>query len=495
MSNAIPLSKDFSITTGVVSAAGTGMTANCLMLTTSTTQQPITVQYATELSDVQSLYGASSDEATCAAVYFNGFDNASILPGQLLIAGIPSAATSGALTGGSMSGVTMATINALAVGTIVISVDGTQQESTAIDLTSAASQSAVATILQSALTGVTVAWNSTTNRFVITSSTTGASSSVSPASTGAIATALMLTSATGATATAGSGTLTLTELMDNIVDQTQNWFCLAVAQDLTNAQKLELATWINNQGKKFAYALNDATADAKVNSSTTAFYPNSIVSAGLQGSMGIYGTPEYAFTAPSYFACIDFDATNGRITAKFRQYSGLTPNVTKLSDATALESNGYSYYGKYAENTVLESYFGPGNISGDFLWMDSYINQRWIKSILTTSLATLFLNNQSYAFNGAGEASVRSAILDPMNSAVNFGAAQKGVDLSNAQLTIIKNAVGADVKDQLYSNGWYFYIPTQSSATRVKRDLAGCVLYYVDGQMIQSIDMQSNDVL
>ena len=226
MANTIPLSKDFSISTGVVSAAGTAVASNGLMLTQSTLQPSIAVQYFSQLSEVTAAYGSGSDEETCASVYFNGYSNSSLKPAQLLVVGIPSASTSGTLTSGSLSGVTIATINALGSGAITLTVDGTSQTSSTIDLSTVTTQSEVAAAIQAALTGVTATWNSTTNRIVITSASTGANSQVSVASDSTIATGLRLTSATGAVAVAGSASLTLTELMDNVKNQTQNWLLL-----------------------------------------------------------------------------------------------------------------------------------------------------------------------------------------------------------------------------------------------------------------------------
>ena len=494
MANTIPLSKDFNISTGVVSAAGTAVASNGLMLTTSTALPSISVQYYYQLQEVSAVYGVDSDEYKCAEVYFGGYSDSSLKPAALLVAGIPSAATSGVLTGGSLSGVTMATINALGSGTITLSVDGVSQTSSTIDLSSSSSQSDVATAIQAALTGVVVSWNSTTNRFVITSATTGSSSSVSAATTGSLSTGLKLTSAAGASSVNGSATLSLTELMDNIKNQTQNWFAFACAQNLTDDQKVELATWEVAQNRRFSYCMNDQSLDTLVTNSTTALYPNRVKSLG-DGIWPIYGAPEFAFQGVTYYACTDFTVTKGRITAKLREFSTLTPNVTTLSQAEALESNGYSYYGAYSENTTLPNYLADGSVSGDYLWADSYQNQYWIKSSLITSLANIFLNNQSYSYNAAGYASVQSAIIDPMANAVDYGAIQQGITLDSSQTTIVKNAVGKDVTEQLYTNGWYFYIPTQPGANRIARKLTGCVLYYVDGEMIQSISMQSTAVL
>ena len=494
MANSIPLSKDFNVTTNTISPAGTALYANGLMLTTSTSIPSATIQYAYQKSDVTTLFGAGSDEETCADVYFGGFDNASVLPGTLLIVGIPAASTSGGLYSGSLASVTMATINALAAGTITLDVDGVSQTSSSIDLTTAGTQSEVASIIQAALTGVTVTWNSTVSQLVIKSNTTGATSSVGYAS-GDIATTLLLTEAGGATLGVGTTGMTLTELMDSVVDQSQNWVAFASAQKLTDAQQTELCVWNTAQANRYVYAFSDNSTAATTASSNTAFYPTVVTANSYTGIMGVYGTPEYAFTVLSFCAAIDFSATNGRLTYKFRAFDGLSTNVTSLSAAKALESNGYSYYGYYSQNSTVKNYVGPGNISGDFDWLESYVDQIWIKANLIAAFANQFTANQSYAFNATGYASIQAAVLDPMTSALAFGAVKKGVSLDSSETTQIKNSVGKDITQQLYADGWYLYIPTQSGSNRVARKLTGAVLYYVDGQMIQSINLTSTAVL
>lgn len=496
MANTIPLSKDFNVTTNTVSPAGTALYANGLMLSTNTNVPASQLTYFYTLADVGSLFGTTSEEYACAGVYFNGFENAANLPGTLLVAGISgiNSATSGGLISGSLASTPLSDITSTPAGTITLNVDGTSQTSTTIDMSTAGAPSDVAIMLQAALTGVNVVWNAGLSRIYIYSNTTGTASSVSTASTGDIATVLKLTAAAGGTSFTGTPSKTLTEIMDAVVNQDQNWVAFASAQELTDAQKLELATWTTAQNNRYIYSFADDSTDAVTSGSTTAAAVVA-TNAGYEGVFPVYGDQKYAFMALAYCASLDFSATNGRVTFKFRQFSGLTPNVTTLSVAKALESNYYNYYGAYSQNATLANYAAPGNITGDFKWIDSYVNQIVIKANLIAAYSALFLNNQSYAFNATGYAAIKAATIDVANTAINYGAIQKGITLDSSQTAIIKNAVGKDITQQLYSDGWYLYIPAQSGANRLARTLKGAVFYYVDGQMIQSINLSSTAVL
>lgn len=491
----IPLGKDFSITPGVVSPAGSALNANGLMLTDSALI-PAGAPYSFySASEVSSLLGATSDEYSAAVIYFNGYDNSSVTPGKLLMARLRTAAGAGSLLSASLKGVALSSLITLPAGTFTINVDGAEQTSSSVDLSGATSQSAIAALLQAAVTGVTVSWNSTANRFLLISETTGADSNVSFASATDLTSGLGLTEATGAIVSAGFAASSAAETMDAIVDVNQDWIGFTEIPDINDATKIEFAAWSSSKNSRYFYVLHDSNANATAANSTSALVPASILSAGYSSVFPLYGDQLIATTALAYAASLNFDQTGGRVTYKFREFSGVTPNVTSLAVAKALESNGYNYYGAYSQNATGGNYAANGSITGDFLWLDSFVGQAWMNASIIAAFYALFTNNQSYSYNAQGYASVQAAIIDVASAAKNFGAIQTGVTLDASQVRQITNVVGKDISSTLYSEGWYLHIPTQTGANRILRNLAGVVFYYVDGQMIQSIDMSSIAVL
>ncbi|ENG5503828.1 DUF3383 family protein, partial [Yersinia enterocolitica] len=208
-----------------------------------------------------------------------------------------------------------------------------------------------------------------------------------------------------------------------------------------------------------------------------------------------YGSYLYAVLALAYSASLNFNRTNGRVSYKFRAFAGIAPNVTDNATAAALESNGYNFYGAYGQNKTLANYVSDGAITGKFLWLDSFISQVWINANLVAAFANLFTNNASYAFNAGGYASISAAVIDVATNAINFGAIRPGVTLDQAQINIVNDAVGTDISNVLFTQGWFFFIPQQTGASRTERSLDGAIFYYVDGQLIQSIDMTSTNIL
>jgi hypothetical protein len=493
----IPLSVDFNITPNVVTPAGDAVDANGLMLTDNELVPVGAVVSYFTAADISALMGSDSKEFLAGQQYFNGYDNSSVIPGELLMARIVTEDVAGHLLSGNLKGVPLATLKAIPAGTITLTVDGTAVTSTSIDLSTATSFSDIAAKLKAGIgvSKVDVEWLSVANKFIIRSATTGDDSAVSYANAGALATGLLLTAATAATVSPGSDAVTLTDTMNNIINTNQNWILFNSLVELTDEQKTELCAWANGTKNRFGYVVHDTTAAGTVANNANCFVQKVVVANGYENIFPIYGSYLYSVTALSYAASVDFARTNGRVSFKFRGFSGLAPNVSDLATSQALKSNGYNFYGSYSLNKTMAQYASDGAITGKFVWLDSFIDQVWINANLVGAYANLFTNNQSYAFNDAGYGAVQAATIDVAEQALTFGAIQKGVVLDQAQIRIVNNTVGKDISATLYSQGWYLYIPTQTGSARLARDLQGAIFYYVDGQLIQSITMSSTAIL
>lgn len=493
----IPLSVDFNITPNVVTPAGSAVDANGLMLTDNELIPVGAVASFYISADVSSLMGSESKEFLAAQQYFNGYENSSVMPGELLMYRIVTADVAGYLLSGNLKGVALTTLKEIPAGTITLSVDGVSTTSASIDLSTATSFSDIADKLETGIGAdkVSVEWLSVANRFIIRSATTGADSEVSYATDGALATGLQLTAATAATVSPGSDAVTLTDTMNNIINTNQNWILFNSLVELTDDQKTELCAWANSSKNRYGYVVHDTTQAGTVANNANCFVQRVVVANGYENIFPVYGTYLYSVTALAYAASVDFARTNGRISFKFRGFSGLSPNVSDLATAQALKSNGYNFYGSYSLNKTMAQYASDGAITGKFEWLDSFINQVWINANLVGAFANLFTNNQSYPFNETGYGAVSAAVIDVAEQALNFGAIQRGVTLDNAQIRIVNNTVGKDISATLYSQGWFLYIPTQTGSARIERDLKGVIFYYVDGQLIQSITMSSTAIL
>ncbi|ENJ4476269.1 DUF3383 domain-containing protein [Yersinia enterocolitica] len=493
----IPLSTDFSITPNVVTPAGSAVDANGLMLTDNELIPIGAVASFFTSADISALTGSNSREFLAAQQYFNGYDNSSVIPGELLMYRVVTADVAGYLLSGNLKGTPLSALKAITAGTITLFIDGTSTTSTSIDLSTATSFSDIASKLEVGIgaTKVEVEWLPLANRFIIRSAATGADSEVSFAIEGALATGLLLTQDKAAIVSPGADVTTLTDTMNSIINTNQNWVLFNSLVELTDDQKQELCAWASASHNRFGYVPHDTTDAGTVANNANCFVQKVVKANGYENVFPVYGSYLYSVTALAYSASVDFSRTNGRVSFKFRAFPGIAPNVSDLATAQALKSNGYNFYGSYSLNKTMKQYASDGAITGKFLWLDSFLNQVWINANLVAAYANLFTNNQSFPFNANGYGAVSAATIDVAEQALNFGAIQRGVVLDQAQIRIVNNTVGKDISATLYSQGWFLYIPTQTGAARIERDLKGVIFYYVDGQLIQSITMSSTAIL
>lgn len=498
--NSIPASQLVSVQPGVLSAGGNPLSLNGLFLSANAAI-PIgqVLSFATSL-DVANFFGASAPESLRANIYFAGFDNSNTKPGFILFAQYNTVAVAGYLRGASLAGVPLSTIQAL-TGTLTLSLDGVSTVSLSANLSSATSFSNAATILQTALQGgtptntATVTYDSQRAAFVITSSSTGATSTVSAATVDSIATGLGLTAAAGAVVSPGAAVAVPATLMNSILGITQNWFKFTTIVEPNLTGKQAFAAWVQTINDAYAYVASDSDA-AALSPNATGSFGALVAAAGDDGVIAIYdpsGGDLAAFNLGAT-ASIDPSETNGRITFAYKSQAGLTPSVTNATIAQNLLGNGYSFYGAYATAAQPFQLYQNGQMAGKWKWDDAYTNQRLINAGLQLALMELLANIKSVPYAPVGYNLIRAACADPINQNVAFGSIVPGVELSPLQAAEVNQAAGAKIDVTLDTIGWYLQILDPGAVVRGQRGSPKCTFWYTDGGAIQKINLASIDV-
>lgn len=498
MTASIPASQLVNVIPGVLGAGGNPLSLNTVMLTTDPSVPIGAVLPFSTLADVQDFFGAVSTEATLAAVYFSGFNGATRLPGTLYFAQYNTADVAAYLRSASLADLTLADLQAFS-GTLIVTIDGTAHTSAAIDLSGATSFSNAAALIQTALQGgtpvttATVTYDSQLHAFVITSSTTGASSTIGYA-TGTIAADIRLQLAQGAVTSQGADTAVPAALMSAIVNVTQNWALFMTTVEPILATKEAFAAWVQTTESRYAYVAWDSDAAAITPNASGTF--GAIVNAANDfGVVPVYdATGVLAAFICGVAASIDFTATNGRITFAFKNQSGIVANVTDATIADNLIGNGYNFYGSYSTANDEFSFLQPGQISGDWRWIDAYVNQIYLNSQFQLAFMELLANARSIPYNDAGYNLLRSAAMDPINEALNNGSIQPGIALSSAQAALVNTAAGFSIAGTLSTRGWYLQITPASALVRANRESPSMTFWYTDGGSIQKIELSSIDV-
>lgn len=506
----IPASELVSVLPSVLVAGGAAVALNGLILTNSAAVPIGTVRSFSTALDVSGFFGPSSDEAAMANVYFAGFIGSTQQPGELLFSQYPTAAVAAYARSGSFAGVALATLQAITPGTLAFTVDGVLKTSASINLSGATSFANAASLITAAFSGggtPTVTYDSQRNAFVATSPTTGVGSTMTFGSS-AIATALKFTAAAGAELSQGAVASTPAAAMAGIVAQALNWASFSTTFEPLTADKLAFGTWTSQQNKRYAYVPWDTDVNA-TNPGNSTDYGSQAKALGLGGSLPVTGDstvaaalgitmaamvrPLAAFVM-GYAASLDFDAINGRTTLAFRGQGGLVTGVKNATIADTLIGKGYNFYGAYATSSQAYQLMQPGQVGGEFRWADSYFNQIWLNATFQNTLMTFLSNVGSVPYNAFGYSQIESAMQDPINIGLSFGAFRAGVTLSADQRVAVNASAGKVISGVLETRGWYLNITDPGAAARANRQSPNMTFYYTDGGSIQQIEMASINI-
>ncbi len=655
--NTIPASFYVDVIPGVIGAGQAGISLSELMLTTNTRVPIGTVLTFTSLAAVQAFFGATSNEAISAAVYFAGYTTATVSPGALLFAQYPTGNVGAYLRGGQISGLSLTQLQALS-GVLTITLDGTPVTSSSISLSGATSFSNAAQTITTALgttgatqaaasaaafgasftatasgtaltvtsvtgvihpgslasaaivgtgipastyivsqtsgttggagayvtsavttastasvtcssnvldvntwtsgviaigqevegsgvtsgtyvtalgTGVgttgsyittqtqhvaseavtfvmpTVTYDTQSGAFVVSSATTGASSTVT-FGTGTIAASLLLTQATGAVESQGAIAGVPATFMANILTITQNWGTFQTLFDPDggsgNTQKQLFAAWVNSTQDQFMYNCwdNDITPTESTNAASS--LGQILKGTNSSGTALIYEPTgqnlHLAAFLGGYAASINFNATNGRATPDYKSQSGIIPSVFSQQVASNLIANGYNYYGSVATAGAAWQFFDNGQISGPFSWIDTYLNQIWLRNQCQIALMDLQTTVGRIPYNPPGYGMIRQTLTggasltsivqppsSPVAAALNNGVITPNVPLSAAQIIEVNTLTGLNVAGTLSTQGWYLVIQPASVAVRGARGSPTIFLLYMDGGAISRINLAS----
>ena len=488
----IPASNIVNVLPGVVGTGGNPLSLNGVFLTEKTEVPIGTVMAFSSQLAVANFFGASSLRAQLATNYFLGFDTSTAKPSTMYFAQYPLAPVTAYLRGGVISGLSLTALQGLS-GSLTVTIDGTVKTASSVNLSAATSFSSAATIIGTALSAA-VTYDSQRGAFVITGVVTGATGGSITYATGTIAAGLLLTQATGAVLSQGADVGNPLTFMDGVKAITQNWANFTTVFEPVLADKLSFAQWTNGQNKRFCYVPWDTDVAATQSGITTSFgYQAKLLN--YNSCCPVYNTPNLAAFVLGAAASINFSAVNGRITFAFKTQSGFVPTVTDLQTATNLEANGYNFYGSYATANQTFNFFYPGQISGDFKWMDSYQNEIYLNAQFQLALMSLEVGVNSVPYNVAGRALIKQAAQDPINQMLNFGGIQTGVNLSALQIAAVNTQAGLKIDDTLTNLGYYFQVLQATAQVRGLRGSPPCNFWYTDGGSVQRITLASIDVL
>lgn len=490
---AIPASRLVNITPRVISSGSTELELAGVLLTKNAIMPYPLFMGFTGQQAVGEYFGYDSDEYRLAVIYFLGFTNSSKKPNTLYFFRRADEAIAGALIGSQALGVT--DLQKITEGGFTISVDGSPVTVADLNLSTAKTQSDIASLIQAKVTGTTVYFNTNQKNYRIVSNTTGNDSSVTYATDGSnvealgtdVATALGLTAATGAVVSQGTAAMTPTQTMNAAIKQSENWVSFTTVYQPETAEAVELAAWSNSNPNKFLYCAYSMDASQVAGGDSS--LPGQLAFNNYDGTINTYDNGEVSVFVMGCAASIDWNREQGAISWAFKTQSGLAPTATDDQVQASLLKNKVNFYGRYASRSEQFNIFYDGAMSGgSYGFVDVYINMIWLQNVMQTACLNGMQQTLRLPYVDRGYTMIKAWLTDPINRALTNGVIDPGVKLSEAQKAQLYQEAGEDISTELYTNGFVIRVTDPTPEVRATRGTPNISVWYTYGGSVNKIE-------
>lgn len=491
----IPASQLVNVIPNVLSAGGSALVLNGLILTQNT-RVPVgqVLSFPNDGVSVSAYFGASAEEVDIANVYFNGFNNSTQKPATILFAQYNSAAVGAYLRGGPVNQLSIPQLKGLS-GSLSIVVDGYTYSAASIDLASSTSYSAAAALIETGLNAslpaaATVTGSIAAGTASVTASIAGNVMYVTAVASGTLVDGAVL-SGTGVTAgthisnqldgtpggigsyavsktqvvdsttvTASYGTLTVTAVASGTlsVGQTLTGGTTAVGTIIT-----ALGTGEGLAGTYFVNLTQTVTSGSLNATGTALDVSFDSVSGGFIIASGITGVPStVAFATGTLAAPIFLTQATGAILS--RGSDAMTPEAF-MTGITQITQNWATFM------TIFDPDDGSGSVQKQaFAHWTNDQNKRWCYVAWDQDIVATENNDATATFGNIIEAANlngTAAVWGPVDKAafVCGTAASIDFDATNGRITfafrgqdgLVADVTTATAANNLIANGYNFY--------------------------------------
>lgn len=346
-----------------------------------------------DLESVATDFGTSAPEYLAASLYFGQ----SPRPQQLMIGRWLRTATAGLLSGGILTVAEQALSNwtAIANGSFKITIDGSEKTVTGLNFSAVTNLNGVASAINAVLTGGTVAWDG--SRFTVTSSTTGATSTVGyavAASSGTNVSGLLkLTSSTALAPVNGFAAETPVECVAAMANQSGQWygFSFAASSMPTASELVAVAAFI--EGASISRIFGVTETDTRVLDATyTADLATQMKDLGYKRTCVQFSANPYAICSMIGRAfSVNFSANRSTITLMYKQEPGVVAALLTETQAQTLKAKRCNVFVQYMNDTAIIQY---GVMSGN-AYFDEIHGLDWFSDALQTAEYNLLYQSKT----------------------------------------------------------------------------------------------------
>lgn len=486
--------------------------------------------------DVAELFGASSNEAKAAEIYFKGYDNSITKPKVLRFWKYSAVPQPAYLFSGSLPETT-ADIASITNGAIRFVINGTHIDVSNLDFSTVQSWFDVAHILNIGLSNASadigsLTYNKMLHSLEFITKTAGTQAAVGyctdipdasaglrnpkkPAGRPNDGTALDRESdppdGYGSTLennprTAGTSIVNILALGEGtahlfqgteaqspeenisaLTAQENNFTTIIFSFDIPDNTAVDIAQYIhtlNTQEPQFVFL--------PYTSNVNNFTPNSQETLsfklqGLEGSSVVFGNYTDAALFAGIAACMDLDAGQ-TITLAFKTQTGKTAVDITDKQFDALISNKINFYAQYSAKANDYNITYPAAVNGQYNYLDSFYNAIWLSETVKNDFAQYLLTVGRIPYTPQGYSLIAAKMMQIANKGIANRIINANVALSDQQLDILKQLITQKDINSLYNNGFFFWVKDPAHLSdRIDRLSPDILFIYTYGGAVQKL--------
>lgn len=496
------------ITSGV--GAGAGVKTRQLtmrVITDDARMAPSEIKKFTTPDDVMKFFGANSQEYARAQRYF-GFISKSInAPKEISFVRWINRPIAPSIKG-SENPAPVNTIKLISSGTITFDIDGSAQLVGGLDMTTASTETAIASAVTAKLAsntnvnlkGSTVSWDANAGQYAWTGAqSANVTVKVIDSSVGAndVGIALGFLSA-DAIVTPGQTEESLAECAARTTEEDNNFGSLVVkyGAGAGHADAIALAQWNKAQNNMYMISLAMSKEDVRTTTSGQTIEDFK----GLTGCAITLTGPnvaDYTDQIPcEILAATDYSAPNATQNYMYYQFADRAVAVNSDTEATEFDKLRVNYIGQTQTGGQKLAFYQRGTLQGgsqDAVDMNTYANEMWLKDYITSQYLSAFLSLPDIQANQDGKATMITILQGAVEQAKYNGVISEGKELNNVQKLYIAQVTGDKMAwHQVATVGFWFDVSLRSKVTDDGRTewLAKYILVYGKGDSIRAVEGQ-----
>lgn len=350
------------------------------------------------------------------------------------------------INGGTVLSTELATFQAITDGTFTISIDGVSTNFTGLDFSSATGMGDIATAIETSLQAVVTGGYTAatcvydTDHFVVTSGTTGASSTISYMTvegTGTDVSDLLKMQQGQAIKADGIAGETVSQSLTALNEVDESWYGFAFTKEVRDDVVINTedaveaaADWAEARIKVFFSTTNNELAYNSVSTSDIAYTlsQKSLSRTLLQYSSYPSEYPEASIAGRAF--SVDFTSGNPSITLKFKQLPGITVEGLSLNQKNALDAKNCNALYDVAGNIMLaEGVMVGGRFFDEVHGLD------WLQNAIQTNVFGALYTSRKIPYTDKGVQILAQQVRNALAEGVTAGLLAPGTTVNGQFLS------------------------------------------------------------